>query len=102
VPSFQQVTGGTGYTGAHIVEQLLAEGDNVRVTVRPGRSSAIQIMFPEAYANGTLETVEMPSLTHGDYSEALNNVSAVIHAARPRPDRFSADSNKETFDVNSL
>lgn len=79
-----QVTGGTGFVGGHVVDQLLKKGFTVKAVVRPGREPALRNLFPDA-SNIQLQAVEISLLGDGDYSEALQGVDAIIHLAIPNP-----------------
>ncbi|KAK7022938.1 hypothetical protein VNI00_016828 [Paramarasmius palmivorus] len=85
------VTGSTGFIGSHIVSQLLAKGIKVRAAVRS--SSKLRKIFPDP--SSPLDIVEIPGLFE-DYSEALKDVSAVIHTACPA--FFNGATNEETFE----
>ncbi|KDQ19276.1 hypothetical protein BOTBODRAFT_153142 [Botryobasidium botryosum FD-172 SS1] len=73
------VTGGTGFLGSHIIDQLLSEGYTVRALVRVGRVSALTSMFPTA--GSKLEVFEIADLATGDCTEALKGVGALVHVA---------------------
>ncbi|KIK65251.1 hypothetical protein GYMLUDRAFT_389587 [Collybiopsis luxurians FD-317 M1] len=69
------VTGGTGFIGSHVVDQLLKKGYRVRAAARS--ASKQKAIFPDA---SNLEVVEIESLT-SDFSESLKGVDVVIHMA---------------------
>ena len=64
------VTGGTGFIGGHLVEELVARGERVRVLVR--RTGVFDKM-PVDVVHGDLMT--------GDLSPVLRDVDTVIHLA---------------------
>ncbi|KAL7925231.1 hypothetical protein ACQKWADRAFT_319202 [Trichoderma austrokoningii] len=72
------VTGATGYVGAHIVEQALEVGYQIRVTSRPEKSNAFEAQFGD-----DVEVVEITDIATGDFTDALRGVEIVIHAAAP-------------------
>lgn len=52
------VTGGTGFVGSHLVEQLRAEGHNIRVLVRPCGNRAFAESMGADIAIGDLDDVD--------------------------------------------
>jgi 2-alkyl-3-oxoalkanoate reductase len=66
------ITGGNGFVGRYIVEQLLARGDRVRVV---GRSA-----YPELAALG-VECFRVDLATQGSLAAALRSVETVYHVA---------------------
>ncbi|KAJ7593811.1 hypothetical protein C8J56DRAFT_1160580 [Mycena floridula] len=88
------VTGGTGFLGAHVISQLLAQKQyTVRATARPGKASKLRAIFPDA--GDSLQVSEVESLT-ADHTTALNGVFAVIHCASPS--YLTGDKGPAIFD----
>ncbi|KAJ3901175.1 hypothetical protein F5879DRAFT_1049969 [Lentinula edodes] len=74
------VTGANGFLGAHIVKEALDNGYIVRGTVRSAaKADELKKIFPSE----KFETVIVPDLIAGDYTEALKDVTALIHSASP-------------------
>ncbi|KAJ3719054.1 hypothetical protein DFJ43DRAFT_1159361 [Lentinula guzmanii] len=74
------VTGANGFLGAHIVKEALDSGYLVRGTVRSqAKADDLKKVFP----SDKFETAVVPDLITGDYTEALIDVTAVIHSASP-------------------
>ncbi|KAF8647170.1 hypothetical protein AX16_007000 [Volvariella volvacea WC 439] len=87
------VTGASGFVGSHIIYALLNAGYSVRGAVRSPKLSKIK----KDYANvKAFEAVEISDIVHGQFSNALQGVYAVIHIATPLPGRTSAE---ELFQV---
>jgi len=82
-PNLVLVTGGTGYVGHMIIEQLLNDGYSVRATARPPKVVALKNTYP--HANGRLQVVEMADLVSDadKWPKILDGVDAVIHVAAP-------------------
>ncbi|KAJ3992243.1 hypothetical protein F5050DRAFT_964666 [Lentinula boryana] len=74
------VTGANGFLGAHIVKEALDSGYIVRGTVR---SQAKADELKKAFPSEKFETAVVPDLITGDYTEALKDVTAVLHSASP-------------------
>eukprot|EP01091_Cochliopodium_minus_P018793 TRINITY_DN770_c0_g1_i1.p1 TRINITY_DN770_c0_g1~~TRINITY_DN770_c0_g1_i1.p1 ORF type:complete len:375 (-),score=112.99 TRINITY_DN770_c0_g1_i1:44-1168(-) len=80
------VTGGTGFLGAHIVNDLLEKGYNVRATVR-NKNDNNKVGFlhklAEKHKNkgGKLELWNADLMQEGSFDEAINGADAVIHCA---------------------
>jgi dihydroflavonol-4-reductase len=68
------VTGGTGFVGANVVRELLAEGATVRVLARPGGER-------RALAGLSVEIVEGDLLDPGSLRRAVSGVETVFHVA---------------------
>jgi nucleoside-diphosphate-sugar epimerase len=69
------VTGGSGFLGSYICEQLAAEGHVVRALVRPASDTKVLDKLPRVeFAAGFIE--DAPSL-----ARAVLGVDAIIHAA---------------------
>ena len=82
------VTGGNGFVGRYIVEQLLARGEQVRVI---GRS-----LYPDLVAQG-VECYAIDLARQESCAEALKGVEAVFHVAAKagvwgRPEEFYASN----------
>ncbi|KAM0339654.1 hypothetical protein ACHAPU_010836 [Fusarium lateritium] len=78
------VTGANGYTGSHVVIELLKQGFNVRGTVRDLNYSAWLLKHPSVrpfVEQNRVELVVAVSSKPGDFDEAVKGVSAVIHLA---------------------
>ncbi len=52
------VTGGTGFVGSHLIEQLRAGGDTVRALVRPGGNRAFAQSLGAEIATGDLDDLD--------------------------------------------
>jgi len=68
------VTGGTGFVGANVVRELLAEGATVRVLARPGGDRQV-------LAGLSVEIVEGDLLDPGSLRRAVSGVETVFHVA---------------------
>ena len=78
------VTGGSGFLGAHVVNELLKRGYNVRATVRDVNNEAKtkHIKALEG-AKDRLTLVQANLLQEGSFDEAFQGCSVVIHTASP-------------------
>src|SRR5712692_2059545 len=68
------VTGGTGFVGANVVRELLAEGATVRVLARPGGDRRALTGLP-------VEVVEGDLLDRASIRRAVSGVETVFHVA---------------------
>ncbi|KAF9445160.1 NAD(P)-binding protein [Macrolepiota fuliginosa MF-IS2] len=82
-PNLVVVTGGTGYVGSMVIDQLLVEGYKVRATARAPKVETLKNTYPDAH--GKLEVIEMADLVTdaGKWPTILQGVDAVIHIAGP-------------------
>ncbi|KAJ7938164.1 hypothetical protein B0H13DRAFT_2301733 [Mycena leptocephala] len=80
-PNLVLVTGGTGYVGAMVIDQLLKDGYSVRATVRPPKVEILKSTYPDAKSN--LKVVEMADLVldAGKWPEILHGKRRVDAAA---------------------
>jgi NADPH-dependent methylglyoxal reductase len=73
------VTGSNGFVGAQVVKQALDNGQTVRGVVRSAEKAA---QMKKAFPSEKFEAVVVPSLA-GDYTDAVKDVGAIVHAASP-------------------
>ncbi|KAF8521129.1 hypothetical protein JB92DRAFT_1831488 [Gautieria morchelliformis] len=83
--TLSQVTGGTGFLGAHIVQQLLDAGYRVRCTANPLKSRFLEAAHLHLVRAGQLEVVQVRDLATESLDRALVGITAVIHTAFPAP-----------------
>ncbi len=74
------VTGAAGFIGAHVVQQLLAEGKSVRATVREKANADFLNTFP-THKDASLEIVEMNLFEQETVDRAVRECVTVIHCA---------------------
>lgn len=74
------VTGAAGFIGAHVVQQLMVEGQRVRATARKPENAQFLNAFSKA-GRGSLEIVKMDLLDQETVDEAVQGCTVVIHCA---------------------
>jgi len=82
------VTGGTGFLGAHVIARLLADGHDVRTTVRSlSRRAEVESMLATAKApRAAGVSFFRADLTAGaGWAEAVAGAGYVVHVASPFP-----------------
>ena len=79
------VTGGSGYVGTHVIEQLLASGYSVVATVRSADAEARVRASLTQSDTSRLSFVLAELTTDGGWDEALSGATYVIHTASPFP-----------------
>lgn len=84
------VTGGPGFIGSHVTRALLARGDDVRITVRPGSRL-------DNLAGLDVATVECDLLDRRQVRRALRGVTRLFHCAGTTSLRAGMDTH---FRVN--
>src|SRR5437870_7151553 len=93
------LTGGSGFVGSYVAEQLAALGHTVRALVRPRSDSKFLKTLPNVeFTPGSVE--DRPSL-----DSAVRGVNAVVHVAglvkACRPEEFSQVNLAGTKDLLS-
>ncbi len=79
------VTGGSGYVGTHVIEQLLASGYPVVATVRSADAEDRVRASLTQSDTSRLSFVLAELTTDGGWDEALSGATYVIHTASPFP-----------------
>ncbi len=89
------VTGGTGFLGAHVVDNLLSRGLRVRLAVRNlSKGEAIRDARPQ-YAS-KLDLSQVADFTaNASFEEAVKDVDGIIHVASPLT--FGVQDNEKNF-----
>lgn len=84
-PKTVLVTGGTGYLASWIVNYLLEDGHNVRMTVRnkQKKEKYAHLLEIAQQSEGELSVYEADLLIQGSFDEAVNGCEYVIHTASP-------------------
>jgi len=93
------VAGGSGFIGAHILEQLLAKGHSVVTTVR-SKEKAQKILYAYKDDANLLEVAIVPEIAREDaFDEVIKTpgIEVVIHPASPCHLNFT-DPKKELID----
>ena len=85
------VTGAAGFLGSHVTRQLVAQGETVRVLVRPSSSNRAIADLPLEYVTGDLR--DQPSL-----QRAMQGVQKVFHVAADY--RLWAKNPQDIYDSN--
>lgn len=76
------VTGASGFIAKHILRELLAQGYQVRASVRSDkRKEELQALFPDA----TLEFATLDLTKDAGWQDALQGCDVLIHTASPFP-----------------
>ncbi|WP_380161359.1 NAD-dependent epimerase/dehydratase family protein [Kineococcus sp. R86509] len=86
MPTRVLVTGGSGFIAGHCILQLLAEGHEVRTTIRsPGREAAVRAVLQGAgTAHGEdLTFVAADLLEDAGWADATAGIDTVVHVASP-------------------
>ena len=92
------VTGGAGFIGSHLVDQLLERGERVRVLDNLSSGSLKNL---EGWLNSpNLDFIEGDLLDPGDVDKALRGCEAVYHMAAIPEVRLSRASPEEHFKQN--
>ena len=79
------VTGGSGLIGAQVIQQLLAQGHDVRATVRDPQSAKVEFLRKlarsEECSNGKLSFFKADLTVPGSFEEAMTGADVLIHIA---------------------
>ncbi len=94
------VTGGAGFIGSHVVDQLVDEGYEVRVldNLSTGKIENIKGHL----SSGKVELVEGDIRDSSIVAESLDGVSKVVHMAALVSVSLSIENPDLTFDINLL
>ncbi len=92
------VTGGAGFIGSHLVDQLINSGYNVRVidNLSTGNLSNIQ----QHIDNGKLDFIEGDIKDKEQVKKAVQGIDAIVHLAAVTSVPFSVKNPKLTYETN--
>ncbi|MXP32124.1 NAD-dependent epimerase/dehydratase family protein [Parerythrobacter jejuensis] len=79
------VTGGTGYIGGEVIDQLLAKGYSVNTTVRNVSKSELRLRARWPDAGERLKVFQADLMSDDGWAEANAGCTAVAHVASPFP-----------------
>jgi FlaA1/EpsC-like NDP-sugar epimerase len=83
------ITGATGFIGSHVVQQTLAAGYKVRLSVRKeAQIDGIRNLFSEHVVNLDFAVISDFTIP-GAFDKALENVTYIFHLASPMPGKGS-------------
>src|SRR3984957_12202283 len=91
------VTGGSGFVGSHCILQLLAEGHQVRTTVRSlKREADVRAMLKEGGAKpgDRLKFFAADLEKQAGWSDAIAGCEYVLHVASPLPERIPKNEDE--------
>lgn len=88
------VTGGTGYIGGELIDQLLGQGWTVHTTVRSKASSEAKLRARWPEAGERLKVFEAELMDDAGWAEAMAGCSHVAHVASPFPVGVPKDENE--------
>lgn len=91
------VTGGTGYIGGELIDQLLAAGKTVHTTVRNLAKSEPRLRSRWPDAGGRLKVFECDLMSDDGWAQANAGCDAVAHVASPFP--LAVPKNKDELVV---
>lgn len=79
------VTGGSGFVASHLINQLLARGDEVNATVRnlTQHRKVLPLQRLQQAFPGRLHLFEADLLKSGSFDKPMNGCSVVYHVASP-------------------
>lgn len=80
--SFVVVTGGNGYIGSHVVDQVLTAGFNVRVTVRePQKAEWLKEYVEQTYGTKRLEVAIVADMAaDGAFNDCVKGDNLLLFA----------------------
>ncbi|TMM50265.1 SDR family oxidoreductase [Qipengyuania marisflavi] len=87
------VTGGTGYIGGEVIDQLLADGWSVHTTVRDAAKSEPRLRARWSDAGERLKVFSADLLSDAGWAQATAGCDAVAHVASPFPMATPRDEN---------
>jgi UDP-glucose 4-epimerase len=94
------VTGGAGFIGSHVVDELVRRGREV--VVYDNFSTGFSEHLEHALASGLVEIVEGDILDRAKLGEAMKGVSAVFHLAANADVRGGKDSTGTDLEQNVI
>ncbi|KAJ8087910.1 hypothetical protein PM082_013461 [Marasmius tenuissimus] len=85
------ITGGTGFIGSHVVEELLNQGFALRCAARASnKTTFFKNYYTSDYSANRFQVVDILDITTAQLGDVLRGVDAVIHLASP-PGRATAE-----------
>ena len=88
------VTGGTGYIGGELIDQLLAAGKRIHTTVRNTAKSEPRLRARWPDAGERLKVFQADLEGDDGWAEACAGCDAVAHVASPFPLAVPKDENE--------
>ncbi|PVF96362.1 NAD(P)-binding protein [Serendipita vermifera] len=85
--SFILITGGAGFVGSAVIENLLSKGFSVRAAIRSGSKAALlKSTFSDYVESGKLTFAIVPNFVKPNaFDAAVKDVDAIVHCASPMP-----------------
>lgn len=99
-PALILLTGGTGFVGSAILQNLLVKGFSVRAAIRSeSKASLVKSSFQTYIDSAKLTFVIVTDLLNeGAFDDAVKDVDAIVHCASPSPPANSEANPKDIID----